>query len=156
MAVRKPVVMVNGMLQRLPDGDTISGAQASPTFTATNANGGAVTMGQPVYVSAAGAVDLAQANASGTAKVAGLVGAASVAAGAAGAMQYGGVVTLADWTQVIGAATLTAGAAYFLSAATAGQLTATAPDSTGQYVTRVGKALSTTELLIEIAEPIGA
>lgn len=156
MAVRKPLVLISGQVQRLPAGDTVEGASATLSFNATNSNAGAITIGQPVYVDGAGSVDLAQANASGTAKVAGLVEAASIASAASGAIKYGGVLSSADWTSVIGSTNLTPGARYYLSAANPGELTATAPDTTGHFVVGVGVALSTTELLVEIERPIGA
>ena len=155
MAVRKPMVMIDGQHQRLPAGDTVDGASASLTYTATNSNAGAITIGQPVYVDAAGSVALAKADAIGTARVIALVKDASIAAAASGEAQYAGVLASADWTAVIGSIPLTAGANYYLSAAVAGQLTATAPDATGQQLTYVGRAISTTELAIEIARPIG-
>jgi hypothetical protein len=156
MATRKPLVLVDGAVKRLPSGDTVEGATAQVNFSATNGNGGAITVGQPVYIDGAGSVDLAQANASTTARVAGLVQDASIASAGSGNIQHSGVLTSADWTSVVGSATLTAGSRYYLDAATAGQLTATPPDTTGQFVAAVGLALSTTELLIEIERPIGA
>ena len=49
---------------------------------------------------------------------------------------------------------LTAGATYYLSAATAGAMTVTPPSTVGQYVVRLGKALSTTEFEIRIERPV--
>jgi hypothetical protein len=46
------------------------------------------------------------------------------------------------------------GTTYYLSAGTAGLLTATAPSTVGQYVVEIGVALSTTELLIRPRPPI--
>lgn len=155
MALKKPLAMYGGDVKQLQAGDTVDGAVSNPTFTATNANVGAITIGQPVYISAAGSVDEAQANAIGTAKVEGLVKDASIAAAASGSIQYGGVLDSADWTAVIGSANLTAGSAYFLDPTSPGQLTTTAPTTAGQFAVFVGRALSTTELLIEVARPIG-
>jgi hypothetical protein len=59
-----------------------------------------------------------------------------------------GVVTLADWTAVIGAVSLVPGAVYYLSA-TGGAMTTTAP-STGHLV-RLGRALSVTQFGLAIA-----
>lgn len=156
MATRKPLVLISGQVQRLPDGDDISGASATLSASATNNHASPITQGQAVYVFGAGSVDLAQANALGTAKALGLVQGASIAAAAAGAIQYGGVLSSADWTAVTGATALTPGARYFLSADDPGQLTETAPDASGQYVVGVGLALNATDLLIEIERPIGA
>lgn len=153
MAVHKPMVMVNGQLQRLPAGDTVDGASASLDYTATSTS--AATIGQPVYTDGAGTVDLAKADAAGTSRVLGLVSSSSIATAASGPVRYAGILSSADWTAVTGAAALSPGQNYYLSAATAGQLTATAPDATGQQLVYVGRALSTTELAIEIARPIG-
>ena len=155
MAVRKPIVIIGGKPQRLGAGDTIEGATASPQFGASNGNAGAVTLGQPVYISGADQIDLAKADASGTAMVVGLVADASIAAAAAGNYQYGGVLSVSDWTAVTGSVTLTPGANYYLSAAVAGQLVEVAPDATGQQLTFVGRALNVTDLMIEIARPVG-
>lgn len=155
MAVRKPMVIIDGHQQRLSAGDTIEGATASLNYSATNSNASAITIGQPTYTDGAGSVDLARADAIGTARVNGLVADASIASAASGVVKYSGILTSADWTAVIGSASLTAGANYYLSASTAGQLTATAPDATGQQLTYVGRAISTTELVIEIDRPVG-
>jgi hypothetical protein len=154
MAIRKPVVMVDGQLQQLQAVDTLEGATSNIEFGATNSNAAAITVGQPVYVNGAGSVDLALGNAIGTAKVAGLVIDASIAASAAGKIRHSGTISSTDWTAVTGAATLTPGARYFLSKDNAGQLTTTAPNAVGEVVTAVGVALSTEDLLVEIDRPV--
>lgn len=149
MAIRKPLVIISGQVQQLPAGDTLDASVSEvDVIAATNSNIAAITRGQPVYVDGAGSVDLAAANASGTRQVLGLVLDASIASAASGNIQTDGVINLADWTSVVGAASLTAGSIYYLSA-TAGQLTSTAPTTAGQYVCRVGLALSTTEMEID-------
>jgi hypothetical protein len=65
-----------------------------------------------------------------------------------------GQITRADWTPLIGAPTLTAGATYYLSSDVPGQLTIVAPTTSGQYVVLVGRAVSNLSLDIEIAPPI--
>ncbi len=49
---------------------------------------------------------------------------------------------------------LDAGDHYFLSAAGAGAITTTAPTTPGQYVVRVGEAVSGSEIAIQIEPPI--
>lgn len=49
---------------------------------------------------------------------------------------------------------LTLGATYYLSASTAGAITATAPSGSGQIVQVIGVAVSATELAVEMAQPI--
>jgi len=154
MATRRPLVLISGIPQRLPDGDSISGAALF--LSGTNNAASAVSAGQPVYVDAADGFDLAQADAIGTSRVVGLVADATVNSAAEGNLQYGGVLEQADWTAATGGAVLTPGSRYYLSATTPGQITNTAPDSAGDFVTGVGIAMSTTKLLIEIGTPIGA
>lgn len=124
-------------------------------FTATNNNAGSITLGQAAYVDGSGTVDLAKADAAATDRVIGLVADASIAAAADGNIQYSGKITSANWLSVIGSTSLTDGADYFLSAATAGRLTATAPTTTTEFVVYVGHALTTTTLLLGIERPIG-
>jgi len=49
---------------------------------------------------------------------------------------------------------LSPGAFYFLSAASAGAVTATAPTTAGQFVTRVGEAGAATQLAVRPEPPI--
>ena len=49
---------------------------------------------------------------------------------------------------------LSAGDQYFLSAASAGNITATPPSTAGQYVVSVGEAASPSELVIQLEPPI--
>jgi hypothetical protein len=57
--------------------------------------------------------------------------------------------TTGEWDTVTGGSGgLTAGAQYYLSDTTAGRLTTTPPSTTGRYVVNVGRALSTTVMLI--------
>jgi hypothetical protein len=122
--------------------------------TMTNGNGGAITIGQPVYVSAADTVDLGDASATATATpTIGLVFDTSIASAASGNIITHGRITNADWTTATGGVTLTAGATYYLSETT-GQITATAPVTVGSWVVPVGIALSTTDLLVNVGLPI--
>jgi hypothetical protein len=151
MALRKPLVAVNGVISQIPAGDTLLvPMQGLDSISMNNGEAGAITIGMPVYVSAADTVKKGQANASGTRIIAGLVADASVAAAASGVIATSGPLTSADWTSVTGSATLTSGALYFLDASTAGKLTATAPTTTGQFVVCVGIAIDTTTLLIDL------
>lgn len=70
---------------------------------------------------------------------------AAVAAGAAGTCYFDDTIS--------GLSGLTVGATYFLSA-TPGGVTATPPNTPGQCVQPVGKAVSATELVFERGEPI--
>jgi hypothetical protein len=149
MTARKPLVIVSGQLQELSASDTLSAAvSAIDVVSKTNDNAGAITKGMCVYVKSNGNVDKAKADAVATTKVLGLVWETSISAAAAGNIQTDGIITVSDWTAIIGAASLTPGSIYYLSGATAGQLTATAPSTAGHYVLPVGMAISTTEMNI--------
>lgn len=158
MALRKPLVIISGQVQQLSSSDTLDAVVSEVDIVAlTNANASAAVIGTPAYVSAAGSFNLARANASGTVEVLGLVKDTSVAAAASGSIQTDGILTAttAQWDIITGGTGgLTAGSVYFLSSTTAGKLTLTAPTSSGEYVTRIGRALSTTQLDISISPPI--
>ncbi len=122
---------------------------------ATNGEASAIAIGRAVYVSASGTVKLANANAAGTKNVAGIVYDASINSAATGAVSVSGSVTATtgQWDAVTGqSGGLTSGSIYYLSNATAGAMTTTAP-STG-YVCPVGIALSTTVMLMNIGQTI--
>lgn len=158
MAQRKPLVMVAGQVQQLQSGDTLDAVVTEVDIVSrTNSNASPIVIGAPVYPDGNGSVDLAQANASGTVEVLGLVQETSIAASASGYIQTDGILvaTTGQWDAITGlTGGLVAGDVYWLDAATAGKLTSTAPTSAGQYVVRVGKGLSTTEMEISISQPV--
>lgn len=160
MATRKPLVLSStGEVQQLQSTDTLAINELGGvrTLTLTNANAGSIVFGTPVYVSAADSVDKAKADASGTRNVVGLVNDATIATTVSGAVAVDGVMvgTTGQWDTVFGTTGgLTPGTMYFLSAGTAGLGTATAPSTVGQYVVKLGRAISTTELLLQIGSSI--
>lgn len=150
MAIKAPLVLTDGELQQLQAGDNLADVHfLSRVFTTTSIKGNVV------YADAAGACDLAQANAAGTSKPIGLSPAAVVATNP-GNVQTDGVLTLTtgEWDAVTGeTGGLTANAKYYLDDATAGMLLQDDNLSSlavGDYVVVIGKGLSTTELLIDI------
>jgi hypothetical protein len=159
MAIKKPLVLgTNGLPQQLQSGDTIAvPTSQTNTMAMSNAEASALVIGTPVYNQAAGAVKKAQANATGTARVMGLVADASIAAAASGAIATDGVLTATttQWDAVTGeTGGLTFGAIYFLDPANAGKLTRTVPSTAGQLVVKVGIALSSVDFLVEIEPEI--
>lgn len=155
MAVKKPLVLgADGRPQQLQSGDSLGVTSETGQFSMTA--GAALIAGQAVYVSGAAAVNKARANAGATTVLQGLA-AAAISNGVSGTIQLNGVLTLstAEWDAVAGTTGgLTPGATYYLSAGTAGLLTATCPTTTGQYVVIAGVALSTVDFDIRISEPI--
>lgn len=159
MALRKPLVIVSGVVQQIQAGDTLDAAVAGgDQIILTNDEASAVVIGAPVYIDANDGFKKAQANAAATTKVRGLVAKApNIANATTGPVQTNGVLTAttAQWDAVAGTTGgLTAGTTYYLDPATAGKITPSAPSTVGQYVVTIGVAISTTELSIEIAQPI--
>lgn len=154
MAIRKPLVMVNGQIQQLQAGDNIS----DPDFlTLTNDEAGSIPIGTPVYIDADDGAKKARANAAATSNVRALVASTSISNGASGSFQRDGVLvaTTGQWDTITGGSGgLVFNTVYYLDPSTAGKLTDTAPTTVGQLVVQVGVALSTTELSIEIEPPI--
>ncbi len=150
MAVKKPLVITNGQIEQLQSTDSIATGEL---IQLTNNNAGSIAIGTPVYSVANDAVDKAKADAVGTANVIGLVGDSSISASTSGGIAIDGILsaTTGQWDTVAGTSGgLTKDTFYYLSAATAGLLTATAPSAAGQFVVCVGIAISTTELKIHI------
>ena len=134
-----------------------AGGGGGTTFTATNANAGAIVIGTPVYVSAVGSVDKAQADAEATKDVVGLVVDTSIASSAAGDIQTGGLLeaTTGEWDAVTGdTGGLTAGTQYFVDPDTVGLLIDAAPTLAEDFVCAVGIALSATEMIIAIHQTV--
>lgn len=158
MASRKPLVIVNGQIQQLQAGDTLDATVSEQEIiNLTNENASPIVIGAPVYISANDTVDLAKADASGTTKAIGLVNQASISSSSTGSIKTSGVLTATttQWDAVAGTTGgLVAGTTYYLSAETAGLITATAPTTVGQYVVVIGEAISSTELKLNIEKPI--
>jgi hypothetical protein len=154
MALKKPLVIVDGLVRQIATGDTLDAAvTAIDVVSRQNANVGAIVICTPVYASANGSVDKAQADAAATSKVMGLMRDTSVAAGDSGYIQTDGIVsaTTGQWDAVAGTTGgLVANTSYWLDPTTAGKITATAPTTAAQYVVHIGVALSTTELLLDV------
>jgi len=158
MALRKPLVINAGQIEQIQAGDTLDAVVTEiDVVSMTNNNANSIVIGAPVYCESAGNVDLAQADATGIKDVFGLVKDVSIAASASGSIQTDGVLaaTTAQWDAVAGTTGgLAAGTIYYLSAVDVGEITATAPTTGGQFVVRIGLALSATELEISISQPI--
>lgn len=158
MASRKPLVIVDGQIQQLQSSDVLDASvNEVDIVTKQNDNVASIIIAQAVHTKPNGNVDLAQADAGATVEVLGLVRDSSIAAAASGAIQTDGVLsaTTGQWDTVTGeTGGLTAGAVYYLDPSTPGNLTQTAPSTVGQFVVRVGRAISTTEMEISVSQPI--
>ncbi len=122
-------------------------------FNAENKDAGALSIGMAVATHTSGTgVNKARADSNAT-RCIGLSLTATNPSFTA-TIQTGGVFTLANWTSIIGSASLSANTVYYLDPSTAGLLTSKAPTTAGLYVQRVGTAVSPTSLEIEIEQPI--
>lgn len=133
------------------------GSGSSEDFSAINDNVSPIVIGQPVYIDVNNHVDLAQANDQTTVQVLGLVKDTSIASGGTGDIQTDGILTATtgQWDAVAGTTGgLNWGFRYFLDPANPGKLTEIAPSVAGDFVVRIGVAISTTELEISINPPI--
>jgi hypothetical protein len=125
---------------------------------ATNASGGYINIGMPVYSSGINAVQPGRANSVSTAYIVGLAVNPFVAPGDEGLFQLNGYLDALEsqWDAVTGqVGGLTTGAPYYLDPNTAGMLTATAPSMMGQFIVQIGTAISSTRIDIDIQAPIG-
>lgn len=155
MAIRKPLVLVGGQLQQLQSGDTI--ADQDTEFSLINHESTAVVCGSAVYIDAAGGFKKAQANATATSDVIGLVASApSIANGVSGSVCVQDMLTLTttQWDAVTGQTGGLVPGKYYLDPATAGKITNTPPSTVGQLVVEIGRAVSTTDFKVEIKASI--
>lgn len=159
MALRTPLVIVNGQIEQLQPGDSINVPISGVIeLGLTNDNGSSAVAGMAVYSSANDHFDLAEANAAGTKDVIGLVNEASISTGTSGQIATMGVMTLTtvqwDAVQTVPTGGLVFDTIYYLDPATPGFITSVAPTTSGQFVCQLGKALSSTELELNILHTV--
>ena len=137
--------------ERGPKGDPGSGELSVEIETDEN-----LAAGTPVYVKSNGRVARAQANSFPQTRFAGMAKSAVSIGFAANVITAGPLeLTAGEWDAVTGqVGGLTVGNVYFLSATTSGQISTIPPSVTGEFSTKVGKALTTTTLDIDPRNPI--
>jgi hypothetical protein len=126
-------------------------AVAALLYTSQNKDSVPLLAGQVVTVHASG-TGIVRAAATPTTGGVGIV-TAPAAVGEAPQIQTDGVVSLLDWSSSTGTVSLSPRGVYYLDTVQGG-LTLTPPTATGQVVQVIGRALSSTELDLEIGEPI--
>lgn len=159
MALKIPLVLTSGQIQQLQSGDSLNAScNEVDVIEMANSNAGAIVICAPVYVDGDDSVDLAQADAAGSTEILGLVlESPSISIAGSGNIQTDGILTATtvQWDAVTGdSGGLTAGGVYYVDPDTAGMLTTAAPTTAGDFVIRVGVALSTLDLDITITPPI--
>lgn len=123
------------------------------TFTKINGEAFTIKAGQPVRLSGSTNCVLSIADSLSHATCG--LAYADAATGTSVRIIMLGVLKVADWTTPSGgSATLTVGSEYFLSQGASGVITTVPPDSTSQICQYVGLATSTTELFIQIEQPM--
>lgn len=132
-------------------------AAKANVFNVVNTEATAITIGQPVYAGATG-VKLAKSDTLATTKAVGLVFDTSIEAAGTGGIVTDGILTAttAQWDALTGdTGGLTPGAYYYVSDATAGRLTKTVVSTAGSYITKVGIAITATDLDVGFEIPFG-
>lgn len=133
---------------------TVGVSTGTSQFTQSAETDEATVVGNAVYVKPSnGHVALSQANAQPAAQCAGLAIEAKAPTLAVLFVSQG-KVSIADWTAIIGAASLAAGAAYYVDPSTPGLLTATPPSGIGEFVVRIGRAMSSTLMDVNVEPPM--
>lgn len=161
MPLRKPLVLVGADQFQLPDGDTLNAVALAIGAELVNNS----ASNQPICVpvcpgtgSGSGGFQPARANAIGTSRVLGLIAAPQIGPGASGNVLQMGLLSAstAQWNAITGGnGGLTPGAEYFLSALLAARLTTIPPDRSGDFIVRVGQALTPTLFFVNPRPPIG-
>lgn len=159
MSVKIPLVIYSGEIAQLQSGDSLNvPITGAVDVVLTNDEATPVVIGAPVYMDAADGFKKAKADAAGTSKVIGLVNKSpSITNATTGEVATMGIITLTtgQWDAVAGTTGgLAFGTLYYLSAATSGLLTSTAPSTVGNYVVEVGMGISTTEMRVSIRQRI--
>jgi hypothetical protein len=128
-------------------GDEAGGGTAAVTFTLAVGGALAITAGVAVTVSTVGGSSVRPAVSNTAGQQAVGLAVAGASPGFACTVQTAGPLTLSGWG-------LTPGADYFLQPFSFGGITTMVPTAGGQYVQKVGRAISADTLLIEISDPI--
>lgn len=151
MSRKTPLVITAGQVEQAQLGDNFGNI-----ISRQNGSGATITRGTPVRAQSATDFRRALATSVDNAEVVGFCVTVSAANGANFLCQTDGVVeaTTSEWDAVTGGSGgLTAGSDYFLSVSP-GQMSTTPPSSDGQVVVKLGRALSTTELRIDIGTAV--
>lgn len=161
MTARRPLVLINGIQYQLPPGDTLNAVALSLGVDLVNESAQNLPKCTPVCPGSgagAGGFQPARANAIGTSRVIGLIAADQIGPGAAGAILNFGLLsaTSAQWNATTGQSNgLTPGAVYYLADLTTFRLTTNPPTDTGDFLVKIGQALTQTAMFVCVEPPIG-
>lgn len=157
MPPRRPLVLINGVQFRLADTDTLEAASLAMAIELVNQSPNSQPICTPVLMSSTG-FQPARANALATAEAIGLLRSPTTAPNVSGVIITSGLMaaTPAQWQAVTSnPAGLAPGVVYYLSSNGAGRLTPTALDNSGEFLVRMGRAVTNSIMLVNPALPIG-
>lgn len=155
--LRKPLVIIDGLHYQIQNGDLLNAIALGVGFEAPNSFPTAIAKATPVVLGLNG-FSPARANSISTSFVAGLVAVDSVNPNVSGLIQADGLfqATVNQWNVITGlSGGLVPGQSYYLSPNPAGKITTLPPGETGLFLTRLGYAISPTQLRLMIEPPIG-
>lgn len=156
----RPLVDSEGQSPVLPDDQALDALAVGTGLELVNYTGSTIPRYSPVtagYGAGVGGMTRARANSIGLAYVTGFL-TTDCAPGASALVQRSGILwgSAAFWAQVTGNPVgLLAGQLYYLSADFPGRISTVLPVRFGEFVVEVGRAISPTQLLINITDPIG-
>ena len=147
----KPLVIVSGQVRELESSESLNATVTAKEIIRLTADSNyTASVGEAVYIDGQGKAQPAKADAAASTYPVGFVrGAAD-----GGTIAAGEILDIQTDGQAEGFSNLTAGQKLYLSPSSAGDVTATAPNTANQYVVPVGRAISATDILVEIGEPI--
>lgn len=163
-SARKPLVLdENNEIQQLQSGDTLAATIAGgDVYNLKNTSGSTMIEGTAVYAhTVAGEVKISTAEDNSPIEKARTLGLVvqtyGIANNATGAIHLGGPMSLptTTWDPLTGdTGGLTPGKVYFLKSESSGAITKIPPTGPGEWVVRIGTAISTTTLMVNIQPPI--
>lgn len=163
MAARIPLVVgPSGIPEQLQGGDQLAAtlyvpppvpAPVSWVYRPTNLSASLVNRGGAVAIHSSGQ-GIVPAIAGGSLAAAVALAQQQMPAGEPGFVQVGGLMTLADWSLVVGTVALFPRALYFLDPIFEGRLTTVPPSMVGQIAQLVGLAVSLDTLSLLMRDAI--
>lgn len=143
------IIAIEQYLLDNPGGGSASGDSLVIEATASES----LVAGSPCIVSGNGIISSAQADSIITSQVIGLTKETILSSGI-GDIVLSGKIEIADWTAITGSSELIPGNIYYLDSNSPAMLTETATVTVGDCVVRIGIALTTTILIVNIDAPI--
>jgi hypothetical protein len=156
MATHRPLVVIDGIIHRLPIGDLLLTPSEVDCVFVESVELDTLPAGIPVYVSGDNEIAKAQADDANTADPIGLVK-ADILPLATGIVQVSGVIelTTVQWDNITGdIGGLNNNVIYYLVDGPPGGLTTIMPTTSSNFVTIVGRSISSTKMKLVIERAV--